>query len=163
MRRARWKRKNVRDELTALSVNSPKTRAGRHALPTKSRSLLPAALYPILKSVRPRICGHGAHRVANWTPPAHLSAAAPRPLGGWFPKGRPCPRPPSLWERVSKGRGPQPSPFAPKAPSPCPDMGMSPCGNREIWNALLWNKNQKRQGGRSARPVWRFGMERRFT
>ena len=46
-------KKNVRDELTALSVNSPKTEVGRHALPTKLETHLPAALYSNLKSVRP--------------------------------------------------------------------------------------------------------------
>ena len=104
MRRARWKRKNVRDELTGKAVNSPKTGAGRHELPTELETPLPAALYLNLKSVRRRICGHGAQRGANRTPPAPLSAAAPpvqlreefpkgrglalvpRPLGGWFPK-----------------------------------------------------------------------------
>ena len=77
MRRARWKRKNVRDELTGKAVNSPKTGAGRHELPTELETPLPAALYLNLKSVRRRISGHGAQRGANRTLPAPLSAAAP--------------------------------------------------------------------------------------
>ena len=77
MRRARWKRKNVRDELTGKAVNSPKTGTGRHELPTELETPLPAALYLNLKSVRRRICGHGAQRGANRTPSASLSAAAP--------------------------------------------------------------------------------------
>ena len=80
MRRARWKRKNVRDELTGKAVNSPKTGAGRHELPTELETPLPAALYLNLKSVRRRICGHGAQRGANRTPSASLSAAAPAHL-----------------------------------------------------------------------------------
>ena len=71
------KEKTLRDELPGEAVNSPKTGAGRHALPTKFETLLPAALYLNLKSVRSRICGHGAQRGANRTSPAPLSAAAP--------------------------------------------------------------------------------------
>jgi len=55
-------KKNVRDELTALSVNSPKTEVGRHALPTKLETPLPAALYSNLKSVRPCTRKSFAHR-----------------------------------------------------------------------------------------------------
>ena len=91
MRRARWKRKNVRDELTGKAVNSPKTGTGRHELPTELETPLPAALYLNLKSVRSRICGHGAQRDANRTSPAPLFAAAP-----------PSPR------GVSKGEGRSP-------------------------------------------------------
>ena len=80
MRRARWKRKNVRDELTDGAANSPKTGAGRHELLTELETPLPAALYLNLKSVRRRICGHGAQRGANRTPSASLSATAPAHL-----------------------------------------------------------------------------------
>ena len=113
MRRARWKRKNVRDELTGKAANSPKTGTGRHELPTELETPLPAALYLNLKSVRRRICGHGAQRGANRTPSASLSAAAPpsnsgrsfqrggalpsslvpRPLGRSFQRGGPQPAP----------------------------------------------------------------------
>ena len=71
------KEKALRDELTGKAVNSPKTGAGRHELPTELETPLPAALYLNLKSVRSRICGHGAQRGANRTPSASLSAAAP--------------------------------------------------------------------------------------
>ena len=71
------KEKALRDELTGKAVNSPKTGAGRHELPTELETPLPAALYLNLKSVRRRICGHGAQRGANRTPSASLSAAAP--------------------------------------------------------------------------------------
>ena len=94
MRRARWKRKNVRDELTALSVNSPKTGAGRHALSAKSRSLLPAAPTDIPRITAPRICGRGVHWGAKRTPSASLSADAPLIIRG-----------------VSKGEKPQFRPF----------------------------------------------------
>ena len=94
MRRARWKRKNVRDELTGKAVNSPKTGTGRHELPTELETPLPAALYLNLKSVRRRICGHGAQRGANRTPSASLSAAAPPSNSGrGFQRGGPQPAP----------------------------------------------------------------------
>ena len=76
----RWKRKPLRDELTDGAANSPKTGTGRHELPTELETPLPAALYLNLKSVRRRICGHGAQRGANRTPSASLSAAAPAHL-----------------------------------------------------------------------------------
>ena len=44
MRRAWWKRKNVRDELTIEAANSPIRRSSRYGLPPKSGNLLPAAL-----------------------------------------------------------------------------------------------------------------------
>ena len=71
------KEKTLRDELTDGAANSPKTGTGRHELPTELETPLPAALYLNLKSVRRRICGHGAQRGANRTPSASLSAAAP--------------------------------------------------------------------------------------
>ena len=83
------KEKALRDELPGKAVNSPKTGTGRHELPTELETPLPAALYLNLKSVRRRICGHGAQRGANRTPPAPLSAAAPPvQLREEFPKGR---------------------------------------------------------------------------
>ena len=88
------KEKALRDELPGKAVNSPKTGTGRHELPTELETPLPAALYLNLKSVRRRICGHGAQRGANRTPSASLSAAAP-----------PSPR------GVSKGEKPQFRPF----------------------------------------------------
>ena len=45
-----------------LRVKSPKTGVGRHALPTKSGSLLPVALYLFLPELRPRTCGHRVQR-----------------------------------------------------------------------------------------------------
>ena len=48
--------------MTGKAVNSPKAGAGRHALPTKSGSCLPAALYPNIKSAYPRILECGAQR-----------------------------------------------------------------------------------------------------
>ena len=111
MRRARWKRKNVRDELTGKAVNSPKTGTGRHELPTELETPLPAALYLNLKSVRRRICGHGAQRGANRTPSASLSAAAPPSPRGVSKGEGPCPRPPSPWEGFPKGRDRSPAPL----------------------------------------------------
>ena len=76
------------------AVNSPKTGAGRHELPTELETPLPAALYLNLKSVRRRICGHGAQRAAKRTPSASLSAAAPPSCPGrGFQRGGPQPAP----------------------------------------------------------------------
>ena len=112
MRRARWKRKNVRDELTGKAVNSPIRRSGRYAPPTKSRTHLPAALYLNLKSVRRRICGHGAQRGANRTPSASLSAAAPPSNSGrGFQRGGALPSSPVPLGVGFQRRGPRPPAF----------------------------------------------------
>ena len=112
MRRARWKRKNVRDELPGKAVNSPKAGAGRHALPTKFETPLPAALYLNLKSVRSRICGHGAQRGANRTSPAPLSAAAPPSCPGrGFQRGGTLPSSPVPLGVGFQRRGPRPPAF----------------------------------------------------
>ena len=111
-----------------LRVKSPKTGVGRHALPTKSGSLLPAALYLFLPELRPRTCGH---RVQRGTKPnrristlvrsaslrttrfASCFILVPRPTPGGVSKGGALPsvpRLPSPWGLVSKveGRGPRP-------------------------------------------------------
>ena len=80
--------------MTDGAANSPKTGTGRHELPTELETPLPAALYLNLKSVRRRICGHGAQRGANRTPSASLSAAAPPSNSGrGFQRGGPQPAP----------------------------------------------------------------------
>ena len=141
-----------------LRVKSPKTGAGRHALPTKSGSLLPAALYSNLKSVRPRTRKSAAYRCSKQdTLCPSFRCRSPSSSEG-FPKGRAAARPfvsfqggaggnrnpPAFLFRGAGGdilfskenipfgfspRKPGP-PFAPKTPSPCPDMGMSPCGSK---------------------------------
>ena len=112
MRRVRWKRKNVRDELTGKAVNSPKTGAGRHELPTELETSLPAALYLNLKSVRRRICGHGAQRGANRTSPAPLSAAAPPSCPGrGVQRGGTLPSSPVPLGVGFQRRGPRPPAF----------------------------------------------------
>ena len=105
------KEKALRDELPGKAVNSPKTGTGRHELPTELETPLPAALYLNLKSVRRRICGHGAQRGANRTPSASLSAAAPPSPRGVSKGEGSCPRPPSPWGLVSKGGGQGPRPL----------------------------------------------------
>ena len=114
--------------MTGKAVNSPKTGTGRHELPTELETPLPAALYLNLKSVRRRICGHGAQRGANRTPSASLSAAAPPSnsgrgfqRGGTLPSSpvplgvgfqRRGPRPPALVPgRGFQRGGPQPAPL----------------------------------------------------
>ena len=87
------------------AANSPKTGTGRHELPTELETPLPAALYLNLKSVRRRICGHGAQRGANRTPSASLSAAAPPSNSGrGFQRRGPHLRPPSPGEGFQRER-----------------------------------------------------------
>ena len=118
------KEKALRDELPGKAVNSPKTGTGRHELPTELETPLPAALYLNLKSVRRRICGHGAQRGANRTPSASLSAAAP-----------PSPR------GVSKGEGPQSRPFVPRG------------GMGDGWRPPCFGWGSKGEGPLRQRPL----------
>ena len=91
--------------MTDGAANSPKTGTGRHELPTELETPLPAALYLNLKSVRRRICGHGAQRGANRTPSASLSAAAPPSNSGrGFQRRGPHLRPPSPGEGFQRER-----------------------------------------------------------
>ena len=98
MRRARWKRKNVRDDLTP-PCQITQNGAGRHALPTKLETLLPAALYLNLKSVRPRTCSTAHNGVQIGHPLLLFPLPLPRPsslvpLGVGFQ--RRGPRPPAF-------------------------------------------------------------------
>ena len=110
MRRARWKRKNVRDELTGKAVNSPKTGAGRHELLTELETPLPAALMGLPRRTAfphlwagdfPGCKTERLSAIASCVPlryalPGPISreefpkgrdlALVLRPLGGWFPK-----------------------------------------------------------------------------
>ena len=134
------KRKDARDELTDGAANSPKTGTGRHELPTELETPLPAALYLNLKSVRRRICGHGAQRGANRTPSASLSAAAPPSNSGrGFQRRDRSPAP--LCHEGAWGTGGVPhsfgwglrgGTFAPKAPS-LPRSGNCLCGSRRFY------------------------------
>ena len=105
------KEKTLRDELTGKAVNSPKAGAGRHALPTKSGSCLPAALYPNIKSAYPRTCGCRAKWRAKpnrriSTPVRSASLRTTRSVFCFILVSRPS----SPWGLVSKGvgRGPRP-------------------------------------------------------
>ena len=94
------------------AANSPKTGTGRHELPTELETPLPAALYLNLKSVRRRICGHGAQRGANRTPSASLSAAAPPSCPGrGFQRGGALPSSPVPLGVGFQRRGPRPPAF----------------------------------------------------
>ncbi len=116
------KEKTLRDDLTGKAVNSPQTGTGRHELPKKSGSRLPAALYPNIKSAYPRTCGCRANQIGAFLLPCVplryalpgpfpvlSSSLALRPLGGWFFLPRP-----SSPGGVSKGEGPQSRPFVPR-------------------------------------------------
>ena len=87
MRRARWKRKNVRDELTGKAVNSPKTGTGRHELPTELETPLPAALYLNLNQCAAASAGMEHNGVQIGHPLLLFPLPLPHPQEG-FPKGR---------------------------------------------------------------------------
>ena len=125
------KEKTLRDELTGKAVNSPKVGAGRHALPKKFGSRLPAALYQNIKSAYPRTCGCRAkwrakpnRRISTPVRSASLrtlssfpvlsSSLVLRPLGRGFPKAGACPRPSSPGGG-SKGESTKAPPGADKA------------------------------------------------
>ena len=147
------KEKTLRDELTGKAVNSPKAGAGRHALPTKSGSCLPAALYPNIKSAYPRTCGCRAkwrakpnRRISTPVRSASLRTLSSfpvlssflvlRPLGGWFFLPRP-----SSPGGVSKGEGPQSRPFVPRG------------GMGDGWRPPCFGWGSKGEGPLRQRPL----------
>ena len=154
MRRARWKRKNVRDELTGKAVNSPIRRSGRYELLTKIRSLLPAALKVRKEpSASPHLeAGHlpgcKPERLSATVPCVPLRYALPgpfpvlssslvlRPLGGWFFLPRP-----SSPGGVSKGEGPQSRPFVPRG------------GMGDGWRPPCFGWGSKGEGPLRQRPL----------
>ncbi len=112
MRRARWKRKNVRDELAGKAVNSPKTGAGRHELLTELETPLPAALYLNLNQCATASAGMEHNGVQIGHPLLLFPLPLPHPTPGGVSKGEgPCPRPPSPWEGFPKGRDRSPAPL----------------------------------------------------
>ena len=147
MRRARWKRKNVRDELTVEAANSPIRRSSRFGLPPKSGNLLPAALKVRKEpSASPHLeAGHlpgcKPERLSATVPCVPLRYALPgpfsalssslalRPLGGWFFLPRP-----SSPGGVSKGEGPQSRPFVPRG------------GMGDGWRPPCFGWGSKREG-----------------
>ena len=100
--------------MTGKAVNSPQTGTGRHALPTKSGSRLPTALYPNIKSAYPRTCGCRAKWRAKpnrriSTPVRSASLRTTRSVSGFILVSRPS----SPWGLVSKGGGRSPGPHPP--------------------------------------------------
>ena len=106
------KEKTLRDELTGKAVNSPKTGAGRHELPKKSGSRLPAALYSFRPELRPphlwvqSTTGSKTESAYFY----HVRSASLRTTRSVF-----CfilvSRPSSSWGLVSKGGGRDPRPL----------------------------------------------------
>ena len=88
--------------------------AGRHALPTKLETLLPAALYLFRPELCPRTRKSAAYRCSNQdTLCPSFRCRSLVSLGGWFPAG-PYSHPPSPWEWFPKaGLAP-----GPRLPSP---------------------------------------------
>ena len=118
-------KENMSGMIWHLRVKSPKTGVGRHALPTKFETLLPAALYLFLPEPRPRICGHGAQRGAkqNRRISAPVRSASlrttrfgscfiliPVPLGEGFQRRGLAPVPRPLGRGFQRG-GPRPAPL----------------------------------------------------
>ena len=126
------KEKTLRDELTGKAVNSPKAGAGRHALPTKFGSHLPAVLYPNIKSAYPRTCGCRAKWRAKpnrriSTPVRSASLHTTRSVSGFILVSRPS----SPWGLVSKGGGRGPRPlcrWGSRAKSKRPGAFLPGCG-----------------------------------
>ena len=85
----RWKRKPLRNELAPHGPTHPKRGAGRHKLPTKSRSLLPAALYLFRPELCPRTRKSAAHQCSKQDAPCpSFRCRSPVQLREGFPKGR---------------------------------------------------------------------------
>ena len=123
------KEKALRDELPGKAVNSPKAGAGRHALPTKFETLLPAALYLFLPELRSRTCGHRVQRGTK--PNRRISTPArsallratrfgfcfilvPRPTPGGISKGESTKAPPGADKaRCFRGNGTIGGPLGP--------------------------------------------------
>lgn len=112
------KEKTLRDDLTP-PCQITQNGAGRHALPTKLETLLPAALYLNLKSVRPRTCSTAHNGVQIGHPLLLFPLPLPRPsslvpLGVGFQRRGLVPRLPSPGG-VSKGESTKAPPGADKA------------------------------------------------
>ena len=89
-------------------VKSPKTGVGRHALPTKSGSLLPAALYLFFPELCPRTRKSTACRCSKQDAPcSSFRCRSPIQLRERVSKGGPCPRPSSPREGFPKGKAPK--------------------------------------------------------
>ena len=125
MRRAQWKRKNVRDELTGKAVNSPKTGTGRHELPTELETPLPAALYLNLN----QCAAASAGMEHNGVQIGHPLLLFPLPLPRLAPGG------------VSKGEGPQSRPFVPRG------------GMGDGWRPPCFGWGSKGEGPLRQRPL----------
>ena len=135
------KEKTLRDELTGKAVNSPKAGAGRHALPTKSGSPLPVALYPNIKSAYPRTCGCRAKWRAKpnrriSTPVRSASLRTTRSVFCFILVSRP-----SSPGGVSKGEGPQSRPFVPRG------------GMGDGWRPPCFGWGSKGEGPLRQRPL----------
>ena len=103
--------------MTGKAANSPIRRSGRYALPTKSRTHLPAALYLNLNQCAAASAGMEHNGVQIGHPLLLFPLPLPRPTPGGVSKGEgPCPRPssPVPLGGVSKGEGPQSRPFVPR-------------------------------------------------
>ena len=85
----RWKRKPLRNELACKRPTHPKRGVRRHELPTKSRSLLPAALYLFRPELCPRTRKSAAHQCSKQDAPCpSFRCRSPVQLREGFPKGR---------------------------------------------------------------------------
>ena len=127
-----------------LRVKSPKTEAGRHELPTKLETPLPAALHSFhSENCVPAPVGTAHTGQQNWTGVFLLSCV---PLRYALPGSVPVlSLSPSHWERVSKGGALPPSLVPSGGVSKGEGRGPPLCATRGY-------------GGRVASPMFRVGV-----
>ena len=110
--RTRYKRKNAEGRFDTKVSNHPKRGAGRHKLPTKSRSLLPAALYLFRPELCPRTRKSAAHQCSKQDAPCpSFHCRSPVQLREGFPKAGASPPSPVPGRGFPKGEGRSPRPL----------------------------------------------------
>lgn len=128
----RWKRKPLRNELAPHGPTHPKRGAGRHKLPTKSRSLLPAALYLFRPELCPRTRKSAAHQCSKQDAPClSFRCRSPVQLREGFPKAGASPPSPVPGRGFPKGEGRSPRPscrWGSRAKSKRPGAFLPGCG-----------------------------------
>ena len=126
------KEKTLRDELTGKAVNSPKAGAGRHALPTKLETPLPAALYLFRPELCPRTRKSAAHQCSKQDAPCpSFRCRSPVQLREGFPKAGASPPSPVPGRGFPKGEGRSPRPlcrWGSRAKSKRPGAFLPGCG-----------------------------------
>ena len=112
--------------------NHPKTEVGRHALPTKLETPLPAALYLFRPELCPRTRKSAAHQCSKQDAPCpSFHCRSPVQLREGFPKAGASPPSPVPGRGFPKGEGRSPRPscrWGSRAKSKCPGAFLPGCG-----------------------------------